>query len=374
MAERPGYEVIVPFHDEFEGAVRTARSLADVSPPPERILLVDDGSAVADHPAQVLPDNAELIRLPTNRGKAAALNQALGLCRAEIVLTIDSDTQALTDDFGVMLSHFADPDVCAVTGKIWPRISGRLIEQLQALDYLAVICLIKAAESQWHGLTTISGAWTAFRRETLVAMGLFRENVAAEDIEMSWRTQNRGMRILYESRWIGSVEMVPTWRGLLRQRRRWSAGLGRALRDHYLGAFGPRSYLTPLALLNTTTLLWVSLVFAGSVSVLIDTAIAWARSGSFEVANSALLGFGASYWGIAISAASIQLGTAIVVDHGPWRRYPAMLLVAPLYPVYFWFVLFPSFVLGMPTGLARRDRGLWKRSIRARELGSEGLD
>ena len=83
---------------------------------------------------------------------------------------------------------------------------------MQTLDYLAVIGLVKNAEDRWGGLMTVSGAWVAFRREALRDVGCWNERTAAEDIDLSWRMQAAGWRIVYDRSWIACVEMVPTWR------------------------------------------------------------------------------------------------------------------------------------------------------------------
>ncbi|MDQ6861041.1 MAG: glycosyltransferase, partial [Verrucomicrobiota bacterium] len=267
-AHLPRYSVIIPFYAEPAGALRTARSLSDVQPPPDEILLVDDGSPDAEECARVLdaaslPRGARVVRLPSNRGKAAALNAALREAKAEIVVCLDADTVVHSKNWDGMLARFASsPGVGGVTGKIWPADPRSLVELMQTLDYLAVIGLVKNAEDRWGGLMTVSGAWVAFRRQALLDIGCWNETTAAEDIDLSWRMQAAGWRMAYDRAWIAFVEMVPTWRALWRQRRRWSRGLGHAVRDHFPEALRRGATHIPVALMTFlgASWLWASLL------------------------------------------------------------------------------------------------------------------
>ena len=200
----PSYSVLIPFYAEPAGALRTARSLASVHPPPDEIILVDDGSppeTAGDDILGDLPPRTRLLRLPRNVGKAAALNAALRETKSEIVVCLDADTVVHSEDWGDLLTRFvADVRVGAVTGKIWPVAPKTLPQYMQALDYLAVIGLVKNAEDRWGGLMTVSGAWVAFRREALLDIGGWNEETAAEDIDLSWRMQAEGWRVAYEQR------------------------------------------------------------------------------------------------------------------------------------------------------------------------------
>mgnify|MGYP003430534909 CR=1 FL=1 len=46
------------------------------------------------------------------------------------------------------------------------------------------------------------------------------------------------------------------------------------------------------------------------------------------------------------------------------------ILIAPLYPIYFWALLLSSFLAGFPKGFLRLDSGNWKRTVRRIEAGA----
>ena len=366
----PSYSVLIPFYAEPAGALKTAQSMAKVQPPPDEILLIDDGSPDEEECAQVLavlPPRTRVVRVPRNGGKAAALNLGLREVRSEIVVCLDADSHVYTKDWRSMLARFANaPGVGGVTGKIWPNEPHSLVELMQTLDYLAVIGLVKNAENRWGGLMTVSGAWVAFRREALRAIGGWNETTAAEDIDLSWRMQAAGWRIVYDRVWVACVEMVPTWRALWRQRRRWSRGLGHAVRDHFPQALRKNATHVPVALM---TLLGASWLWASITVGLIRVGVTVKHVlRGVNVAHPAIWNRALVYVGICFAFFLLQLVIATILDRARWSTYPKLFLLAPFYTIYFWTISLTSFVVGFPQGFLRRDQGQWKRTVRSAEL------
>jgi biofilm PGA synthesis N-glycosyltransferase PgaC len=369
---RLNFSVLVPFYAEPAGAVRTALSLSEVTPAPAEIILVDDGSPAGSGAdaidAATLPPRTRVVRLERNGGKAAALNAALAEATSDVLFCLDADTVVHSKDWRAMLAKFEQADVGAVTGKIWPTQAKSLPQLMQALDYLAVIGFVKNAEEQWGGLMTVSGAWVAFRRQALLDVGGWNQETAAEDIDLSWRLQAAGWRIAYERRLVALVEMVPSWRALWRQRRRWSRGLGRAVRDHFRGTLRPGATHVPVALVSLLGAgwLWASLC-VGAIR-LARTAVHFAHG---QAAFHPALGVRALvYSAICFGFFFVQVLIATLLDRARWDLYPKLFLLAPLYPLYFFFMSLTTFVVGFPQGLLRRDRGRWRRTVRTAELAA----
>ncbi len=371
--ELPGYTVLIPFYAEAGGALNTARSLVGVMPPPDRIVLIDDGSpadeslgAELEAAVAAIP-GAELLRLPRNAGKAGALNAAFASVTSELVVCLDADTIVLSRDWRVMLARFvARPELGALTGKIRPSDTGSLVERFQALDYLAVIGLVKHAECEWGGLMTVSGALAVFRREALVSCGGWNSSTPAEDIDISWQLQSRGWRLGFEPTWVAEVEMVPGWPALWRQRQRWSRGLGHTIRDHALASFGRVATHLPVVFMVLVTggWLWSSLVMG----------IVRAFSALGALLHGEMFYFGALfqqglvYFGICLAFFTVQLLIAEILDRRPGVAFLKLLPLVPFYPLYFAFISLSSFVVGFPRGFLRLDGGRWQRTVRLGEV------
>ena len=351
----PTFSVLIPFYGDAQEALRSVHSLRYLKPAPQEIVMIDDGSPagcelLADF---ALPANVRLLRLPQNIGKAAALNCALHSVTSDIVVCLDADTTARTTDWSPMLAQFiARKELGAITGKIRPKRISNLVQLMQAIDYLAVICMVKCAESLWGGLTTVSGAWVAYRRQALVECGGWNAATSAEDIDLSWRLQSSGWRLDYDFNWTANVEMALHWKSLWRQRRRWSSGMARTLRGQCLGVFRSGARHTAVSLLAVLGSLWIVSSLGLGVFTLGQAALGHPGFGWLTEYKS-LISLGAA-------AFALQLLVGIAIDRSSWHRYPLMLLLAPAYPIYFWGVLFTSNISGLIHGFFYQDGGRWQ--------------
>ena len=238
-----------------------------------------------------------------------------------------------------------------------------LVGLFQELDYLAVISLIKAAESTWGDSMTVSGALVAYRVSALKAAGGFNVHKATEDIDVSWRLQLSGWRLAYCSRWVAAVEMAPNARALWRQRRRWSSGLGQALRDYGATALLRGSRQLPIVFVTLCNVLWMITMLAYGAA----TAIEFARSGVLNFGLAAHIDVpDVLLWGGILF--TLQFAAAAFIDGRSWRSNIHLVPLLPVYPVYFWLILLSSFLVGFLTGLTRRKLGVWQPTVRAENV------
>jgi len=367
------YTVVIPFFAESGGAIRTARSLESVHPPPREIILVDDGSPL---PCRLPPDmesRVRVLRMPENVGKAAAVQAAANQVKTPLMVCLDADVLVMTTDWRDMLAQFgSNPGLGALTGAIRPGKCHSLIQFMQALDYLIVINFVKRAEVLWGALMTVSGAWVAYRVQAVHECGGWKSDSSTEDIDLSWRIQGAGWHIGFAGDWLARVEMAPSWKSLWLQRRRWSAGIGRALRDHFPKIWGPGSTLLPVGIMALATTAWLW----GCLIRILLAIIGWAAE-LFMHGFRAVWADDASpllhdwlFLSIYLGTFALQVVSAMAADGLRWKRYPVLLLLAPLYPIYFWIILFTGYFFGFVKGFLRRDSGRWRRTIRSLEIGS----
>ncbi len=354
----PSYSVLIPFYGDADAAVRTARSVASICPAPEEIVMVNDGSPEGSVPLDLalLPPSVRVVNLPRNVGKAEALNRGMATIRSEIIVCMDADTRAATDDWSGMLARFAeDPELGAVTGKIWPERVGNLTQLLQAIDYLVVICMVKCAETLWGGIMTVSGAWVAYRRSAMQNVHGWNPCTSTEDIDLSWRMQAAGWKATFDPAWTALVGMAPTWKSLWFQRRRWSSGMGRVLRDHSASVFRADPRHVPVALMALLSSVWIWVCILTAATGFLIPVGAKGRTLADLIYH-----WQWEYLAVSIAIFGAQILVAIVLDGQSWRRYPLLILFSPLYPLYFWLILVTSFLAGFPRGFFRCDGGRWE--------------
>ena len=243
--------VIVAAHNEAAVLRQTLAALFAQVPPPEEILIADDGSddATADllagsfgltRPAfgdisPASPDHPTLrwLRLP-HRGKARALNTALQWISSEVVMTVDADTLLDPGSVAAMRQAFtSDPSLVAATGVLFPvcsaTASGRFFQWFQKYEYMRNF-LSRYAWARQDGLLLISGAFAAYRRQAVLTVGGFDTDCLVEDYELSHRLLHHAAA--HGLRWrtdvIGAArartDAPGTIASFLRQRRRWFGG------------------------------------------------------------------------------------------------------------------------------------------------------
>ena len=165
-------------------------------------------------------------------GKARALNAALTLIDDEVVVTIDADTIVEAGALAALRSAFAaDPTLVAASGVLTPVCTsswmGAVFQFYQTFEYLRSF-LSRLAWAHHRTLVLVSGAFAAFRRNRLIAVGGFDPTSKAEDYEVMFRLHRTadasGLPVAMVTDARATTDAPGTLRQFMRQRRRWFAG------------------------------------------------------------------------------------------------------------------------------------------------------
>ena len=241
---------IIAAYNEAPALEATIAALRAQTVPPDLIIIADDGSddatpaILASRYGFAMPlygaiavsrqfPELRWLRLPRG-GKATALNTAVALIDAELVVTIDADTILEPGAFAAMKAAFATkPALVAATGVLHPVCastrSGRVFQWFQTYEYVRNF-LSRYAWMQSNSLLLISGAFAGFRREALVRIGGFDPASLVEDYEVMHRLHRHAAdnALNWQVAVIGAAQARTEAPGrlmpFLRQRRRWFAG------------------------------------------------------------------------------------------------------------------------------------------------------
>jgi cellulose synthase/poly-beta-1,6-N-acetylglucosamine synthase-like glycosyltransferase/spore germination protein YaaH/peptidoglycan/xylan/chitin deacetylase (PgdA/CDA1 family) len=232
---QPQVSVLIPAFNEEAVIVRTIdAALASLYSKLE-VIVVDDGSA--DQTAALIREHFggnPRVRLvqQVNRGKAAALNRALGEAAGEIVVTIDADTAVEPDAVTKLVRHFAEPLIGAVAGNVKVGNRDRWLTRWQALEYITSQNLEKRAFDLLNCITVVPGAVGALRADLVRECGGFPADTVAEDTDLTFAIRRLGWRIIYDEEAIGYTEAPETVEALIGQRFRWTFGTLQAVWKH----------------------------------------------------------------------------------------------------------------------------------------------
>ncbi|MBR9911549.1 MAG: glycosyltransferase family 2 protein [Gammaproteobacteria bacterium] len=231
-------------HNEADGLQRSVMSLAEQTHKGEvQIVVVDDGSA--DDTAAVAKRLRQqglidvFVSSGIRGGKAAALNLGLGFCQHEIVICADMDTSFDRDAVERLVSRFADPQTGAVAGNLYPRNGEyNLVTRLQAMEYLMSISMGRRFTSMMGILTIVSGAFGAFRKEALLAVGGWDVG-PGDDGNVTNKLRRAGWRINFAHDAWAATKVPVTTAAYIKQRMRWNRSVIRYKLRKFRSAYNP---------------------------------------------------------------------------------------------------------------------------------------
>jgi cellulose synthase/poly-beta-1,6-N-acetylglucosamine synthase-like glycosyltransferase len=176
------------------------------------------------------------LRVLMNRhgGKARALNAGLVQLETDLVVTVDADTKLAADALaGLRRSFLDDPAMvaacCVISPVCAPGPLSAFFQWFQTYEYIRAFCS-RVAWMRADALLLVSGAFAAFRRHALLAVGGFDPECLVEDYELIHRlhrySYDKGLdwrvAVLHAPRAV--TDAPATLPSFLRQRRRWFSG------------------------------------------------------------------------------------------------------------------------------------------------------
>jgi biofilm PGA synthesis N-glycosyltransferase PgaC len=357
----PPISILVPCYNEADNAEETLTAAAASDYPDFEIVAVNDGSrdntaAVLDHCTTLLP-KLRVVHLAANQGKATALNTGALMARHELLVCIDGDALLDPQALRWIARAFRRGDVGGLAGN--PRIRNRtsLLGRLQVGEFSSIIGLIRRAQTTYGRLFTVSGVICAFRKRALNEAGWWSPRTITDDIDVTWRVQVAGWRVVYEPNAIVWILMPETLRGLWKQRLRWAEGGAQMMVD----------FFRPMIRGHTPTLLPVYINYAASV-LWAYTMLFTLSAGLLEALGlappSVLPGFGfvPELWGLTLS---ITYLAQALVSHLVERRYEPDMLRSLYwmiwYPLAFWMISTATTVVAFPRAVLRprKERTTW---------------
>jgi len=208
---QPTVDVVIPVYGERSGALEaTLSACVKQSHPIGKIFVVDDGS-----PEPVLlPDWAQpsaqivLLRLPQNRGTAAARNAAIALSNSTLLACINTEVLPDPDWLDTCLNYLSgNPSVGACATRVVPERPNRILTRWR-------MRFQEPKYPQQCGPTPFAhGHAVMFRREAVQAVGGYDASTRRTDED--WDICQRMRRAGWESHFIASSRCVSIQRDSL---------------------------------------------------------------------------------------------------------------------------------------------------------------
>jgi poly-beta-1,6 N-acetyl-D-glucosamine synthase len=283
---RPLVSILVPAYNEGAVIQASIRSLLKLDYPRFEIIVIDDGSTDDTcRKARAFEGrhghaSVRVIR-KVNGGKARALNAGIAAARGSLVLCMDGDSTLHPKTLRRAVRHFASNAVGAVAGNVKVVNRTNVWTNLQALEYIEGLNMVRRAQGFFRAVNIIPGPIGIFRRSALERVGGYDPDTFAEDCDLTLKLLVDGWQIPFEAEAIAFTEAPERLQDLLKQRYRWTRGILQAIRKHR------RSLVDPRLGKSVTFTLWY-MVFEG---------IAWP---ALNVFAHALFVFIAITYGVAV--------------------------------------------------------------------------
>jgi spore germination protein YaaH/peptidoglycan/xylan/chitin deacetylase (PgdA/CDA1 family)/glycosyltransferase involved in cell wall biosynthesis len=283
-AYAPPVSVIIAAYNEEKVITKTIDSLLTCDYPNLEIVVVDDGSK--DRTLGVLQQNyahEPRVRIFTqpNGGKSSALNQAIRESKNDILVALDADTIFERSTIRMLVRHFSDAKVGAVSGNAKVGNRHNWITRFQSIEYICGFNLDRRALDLLNAITVVPGAVGAWRKELILQVGGFGHETLAEDTDVTLAIRRLGYEIRYEEAAIARTEAPETTAALAKQRFRWAFGTLQAAWKHRDALFIPRYGALAFVALPS---IWIFQVVLAILSPLAEIAMILALiAGNWEI-------------------------------------------------------------------------------------------
>ncbi|ELC8790610.1 glycosyltransferase family 2 protein [Salmonella enterica] len=252
IARWPALTVFIAAHNEetvvghcIEALLQSDYPLECLSIVPVNDRSTDGTRDVCDYWAQRYPYLVKPFHRSSGRaGKPAALMDAARQASASDVYVIfDADYLPAPGLLKQIVAPLFDPQVGVTMGRVVPQNAGvNLLTRLLDMERSAGYQGDQQARQNMGLLPQFGGTVGAIRVRALELVGGFREDVLAEDTDLTFRLLDKGWRVQYVNTAECYEEVPENWPVRVRQLQRWAKGhnqvlysyFWRSLRNHHL--------------------------------------------------------------------------------------------------------------------------------------------
>lgn len=237
----PEISLIIPIYNSMDTLEECIRSISESDYPDSciRIFLVnnqgqDDSFHVFCECQRKYPD-LKMQWLNAKQGKSKALNMALFNSGGKYIVHIDSDGLLEKSALKNMVYRFEnDQSIECMTGVIltnpeqvqdYPLLFPRLLRKMEFMEYAQAFLAGRNYASETNAIYTLSGAFSAFRKSSVLKSQLYNTDTICEDTQITFQ-----MKYLLETKVsicedaIFFVDPIEDMNKLYTQRQRWQRG------------------------------------------------------------------------------------------------------------------------------------------------------
>ncbi|MBO5484262.1 MAG: putative glycosyltransferase, exosortase G system-associated [Lachnospiraceae bacterium] len=237
----PEISLIIPIYNSMDTLEQCIQSIDQSDYPDSRIRIFlvnnqgqDDSFQVFCECQQKYPE-LRMQWLNAKQGKSKALNLALFNSEGKYIIHIDSDGLLEKSALRNMVYKFEnDQSIECMTGVIltdpaqvqkYPLVFPRLLRKLEFMEYAQAFLAGRNYASEMNAIYTLSGAFSAFRKSSVLKSQLYNTDTICEDTQITFQMKyllNTKVGICEDA--IFFVDPIEDMNKLYTQRQRWQRG------------------------------------------------------------------------------------------------------------------------------------------------------
>lgn len=301
-----------------------------------RIVVASDGSTDATNELVArYADRLNLLAFPVNRGKIAALNDAMAQLSSDVVALSDANVMYDRPALRKLVRHFRDPRVGVVSGKVI-LLNGEVSYGKAENRYYGIEHFIQQQEGRSGAVIGADGAMYAIRRELFTPPPA---DTILDDFVISMNIARQGYLVLHDEEAVGYEHNINEIDGEFRRKARIIAGGIQCLVSGQ-GVPSPNQGLLMFKFVSHKVLRWFSGILSAALLVLLFRII-WLDGTFFD--DLLLYAFG---------------GGALVALLG--QVAPVTRRLLPVGLIHYLFMLKLATLVGCYLGFTGRQRVTWR--------------
>ena len=237
----PEITLIIPVYNSSDTLKECLESIYDSTYPKELIDIILVNNMSQDDSFKVFTDCQKQFEalsmcwINAKQGKSKALNMALFSSKGKYILHIDSDGKLEKHAVEHMVTRFEQhPEIHCMTGSILtdfekieatPQLGLRYARRCEFFEYAQAFLAGRNYESEKGRVYTLSGAFSAFRKSTILKTNLYNSMTVCEDTHISFQVRGLLKKNIYLcEKALFFVDPIDNWGKLYTQRQRWQRG------------------------------------------------------------------------------------------------------------------------------------------------------
>jgi len=237
----PEISVIIPVYNSADTLEMCVDSIVESKYPFDKmdILLVNNGSK--DNSFEIFKKYQEEHKgvnikwMNAQQGKSKALNMALFNSQGKYIIHLDSDGIVHPDALLNLIKRFESNDnIHCMTGSILTNPKAianakpsfmKFVQKLEFFEYAQAFLAGRNFEAEWNSIFTMSGAFSSFRKSTILKTQLYNTETVCEDTHVTFQVRRLlKKKIDICEKAIFFVEPIENIDTLYVQRQRWQRG------------------------------------------------------------------------------------------------------------------------------------------------------